>query len=194
MEKEEKEEKTTRSSDPSSSPISRQSYYTPQFMQTSSSHLVSPIFFLVVFSSLALSPALLAEKPFFSSSYKSSYFLSFGTDLLARFLYIPFVYGLPNWEVWCVPMLILFVDVDFVIVDGVFVVVVSIVIIITSWLLAKVRAWIGMGGGMVGEVRYSGDRKGRGRGGTTKQQQTSTNINNKTTTTINNTSSTKLVV
>lgn len=113
--------------------------HTPQFMQTSSSHLVSPFFFLVVFSSLALSPALLAEKPFFSSSYKASYFLSFGTDLLRDFLYIPFVYGLPNWEVWCVPMLILFVDVDFVIVDGV---VVSIVIV-TSWLLATGLDWDG---------------------------------------------------
>lgn len=100
-------------------------------MQTSSSHLVSP-FFSHFHPWHFLSPALLAEKPFFSSSYKPSYFLSFGTDLLARFLYIPFVYGLPNWEVWCVPMLILFVDVGFVIVD---VVVVSIVIV-TSWLLA----------------------------------------------------------
>lgn len=52
------------------------------------------------------------------------------------------VYGLPNWEVWCGPMLILFVDVDFVIVDGVFVVVVSIVII-TSWLLAMGLDWDG---------------------------------------------------
>lgn len=87
------------------------------------------------------STASLAEKPFFSSSYKSSYFLSFGTDLLARFLYIPFVYGLPNWEGWCVPMLILFVDVGFVIVDGV---VVSIVIV-TSWLLAT---GLGLGWGV----------------------------------------------
>lgn len=108
-------------------------------MQTSSSHLVSPFF--LSFSSLALSPALLAEKPFFSSSYKSSYFLSFGTDLLARFLYIPFVYGLPNWEVWCVPMLILFVDVGFVIVDRIFVVVS--IVIVTSWLLATGLDWDG---------------------------------------------------
>lgn len=106
-------------------------------MQTSSSHLVSPFF--LSFSSLALSPASLAEKPFFSSSYKSSYFLSLGTDLLRDFLYIPLVYGLPNWEVWCVPMLILFVDVAFVIVDGVFVV----VVIITSWLLATGLGWDG---------------------------------------------------
>lgn len=42
-----------------------------------------PIF--LSFSSLALSPASLAEKPFFSSSYKASYFLSFGTDLLRDF-------------------------------------------------------------------------------------------------------------
>lgn len=63
--------------------------------------------------------------------------------MLRDFLYIPFVYGLPNWEVWCVPMLILFVDVGFVIVDGVFIVVVSIVsiVIITSWLLATGLDW-----------------------------------------------------
>lgn len=39
-------------------------------------------------------------------------------------------------------MLILFVDVDFVIVDGVFIVVVSIVIV-TSWLLATGLDWDG---------------------------------------------------
>lgn len=80
-----------------------------------------------------------SRKALFSSSYKTSYFLSFGTDLLRDFLYIPFVYGLPNWEVWCGPMLILFVDVGFVIVD---VVVVSIVIV-TSWLLATGLDWDG---------------------------------------------------
>lgn len=138
--------KTTRSSDPSSSPVSRQSYYTPQFMQTSSSHLVSPFF--LSFSSLALSPASLAEKPFFPLRIRPR--ISFPlVPTCCEILYIPLVYGLPNWEGWCVPMLILFVDVDFVIVD---VVVVSIVIIITSWLLAMGLDWIGMGGGMVGEV------------------------------------------
>lgn len=95
-----------------------------------------------MFSSLALSPASLAEKPFFSSSYKPSYFLSFGTDLLRDFYTFPFVYGLPNWEVWCGPMLILFVDVGFVIVDGVFVS----FVIVTSWLLAT-----GLGLGWEGE-------------------------------------------
>lgn len=110
-----------------------QSHYTPQFMQTSSSHLVSPFF--LSFSSLALSPASLAEKPSFplrispriSFPLVPTYWRDFYTFLL--------VYGLPNWEGWCGPMLILFVDVGFVIVDGVFVVVVSIVIV-TSWLLA----------------------------------------------------------
>lgn len=60
-------------------------------------------------------------------------------DFIHSFL---LVYGLPNWEVWCVPMLILFVDVGFVIVDGVFV---SIVIIVTSWLLAT---GLGLGWGV----------------------------------------------
>lgn len=141
--KREKRKTTTRSSDPiQSTPFSPvQSCYTPQFMQTSSSHLVSPFF--LSSSSLAFSvTGITSRKALFSPSYKSSYFLSFGTDLLRDFLYIPFVYGLPNWEGWCVPMLILFVDVDFVIVD---VVVVSIVIV-TSWLLAT-----GLGLGWEGE-------------------------------------------
>lgn len=127
-----------------SSPASRQSCYTPQFMQTSSSYLVSPIFFLVVISSLALSPASLAEKPSFP--LRISPRISFPlVPTCCEILYIPLVYGLPNWEVWCVPMLILFVDVGFVIVDGVFVVVVSIVsiVIVTSWLLATGLDWDG---------------------------------------------------
>lgn len=115
-------------------------------MQTSSSHLVSPFFFLVVISSLAflslsnLSPASLAEKPSFSLriSPRISFLL---VPTCCEILYIPFA-CLPNWEVWCVPMLILFVDVGFVIVDGVFVVVVSIVIV-TSWLLATGLDWDG---------------------------------------------------
>lgn len=129
-----KEKKTTRSSDPSSSPFNSTVLHSTIYANLVFSPRI-PIF--LSFSSLALSPASLTEKPFFSSSYKPSYFLSFGTDLLARFLYIPFVYGLPNWEVWCVPMLILFVDVGFVIVDVVVVVVVVVsIVIVTSWLLA----------------------------------------------------------
>lgn len=118
-----------------------QSYYTPQFMQTSSSHLVSPFF--SSFSSLAFSvTGITSRKALLFPSYKASYFLSFGTELLRDFCtFLLYVYGLPNWEVWCVPVLILFVDVDFVIVD---VVVVSIVIV-TSWLLAM---GLGLGWGV----------------------------------------------
>lgn len=105
-----------------------------------------PIFSFIFI--LGIVTGITSRKALFSSSYKPSYFLSFGTDLLRDFLYIPFVYGLPNWEVWCVPMLILFVDVGFVIVD---VVVVSIVII-TSWLLATGLDWDGRENGKVGEV------------------------------------------
>lgn len=92
---------------------------------------------------MALSPASLAEKPFFSLriSPRISFLL---VPTCCEILYIPFVYGLPNWEVWCGPMLILFVDVDFVIVDGVFVVVVVVsIVIITSWLLATGWDWDG---------------------------------------------------
>lgn len=71
----EKEEKKKRKKQPDlrihhpvQSAVSRL-VHTPQFMQTSSSHLVSPFFFLSLFSSLALSPASLAEKPSLTSFF-----------------------------------------------------------------------------------------------------------------------------
>lgn len=60
-----KKRKTTRSSDPSSSPVSRQSCYNSTIYANLVFSPRIPIF-LSLFSSLALSPALLAEKPFFS--------------------------------------------------------------------------------------------------------------------------------
>lgn len=118
-------------------------------MQTSSSYLVSPFF--SSFSSLALSPASLAEKPFFPLRIRPR--ISFPlVPTCCEIFYIPFVYGLPNWEVWCGPMLILFVDVGFVIVDGVFVVVVVSIVIVTSWLLAMGLDWDGRWNSKVGKV------------------------------------------
>lgn len=121
IEKETKEEKrgkrknkTTRSSDLSSSPFNH-----PH--STIYANLVFspriPIFSLIFI--LGIVTGITSRKALLFPSYKPSYFLSFGTDLLRDFYtFLPF--GLPNWEVWCGPMLILFVDVGFVIVDGVF--------------------------------------------------------------------------
>lgn len=78
-----KEEKTTRSSDPSSSPVSRQSSYNSTIYANLVFSPRIPIFFFIFI--LGIVTGIASRKALLFPSYKSSYFLSFGTDLLRDF-------------------------------------------------------------------------------------------------------------
>lgn len=129
--KKKRKENTTRSSDPSSSPFNRATLHNLCKPRLLTSY---PHFFFIFIFILGIVTGITSRKALLFPSYKSSYFLSFGTDLLRDFYTFLLGRVCP--------------DVDPIRRCG-FLIVVSIVII-TSWLLATGLDWDGGWNGKVG--------------------------------------------